>query len=215
MKNRITLLFLVLLIAAFLTPQAFCEPPKEMKKQEVNNPSFHKQLLEIAQKYESYGKVDDMARWAPGMCAAPPPPALRLSKAGSKSPHTRKLYYLFAADRSDYVLKKPSKVGQVVVKEAWYPQVKVNSDSTKSAVPTKKNALFIMMKLDPATLDTDKGWVYGTVTPDGKTVTSSGKVESCMGCHVQVKGDRLFYIEDMWKDLRPMSRNMIQVHDKK
>ena len=41
---------------------------------------------------------------------------------------------------------------------------------------------------------TDEGWVYGTVTADGKTVTSAGRVASCMKCHVQAKNDRLFGI---------------------
>lgn len=52
--------------------------------------------------------------------------------------------------------------------------------------------LYVMTKLDPKTPGTDEGWVYGTLSPDGKTVTSSGRVASCMGCHTQVKGDRLF-----------------------
>jgi hypothetical protein len=49
-----------------------------------------------------------------------------------------------------------------------------------------------MLKLDPTTSGTVAGWIYGTVTPDGKTVTSAGKVESCMKCHEEAKGDRLF-----------------------
>jgi cytochrome P460 len=56
----------------------------------------------------------------------------------------------------------------------------------------KQADLFIMMKLDPKTPDTDAGWVYGTVTADGKQVTSAGKVESCMKCHREAKHDRLF-----------------------
>jgi hypothetical protein len=52
--------------------------------------------------------------------------------------------------------------------------------------------LFIMMKLEPKTPGTDAGWVYATLTPDGKTVTSAGKIESCMGCHRAAKSDRLF-----------------------
>jgi hypothetical protein len=56
----------------------------------------------------------------------------------------------------------------------------------------QKGDLFIMLKLDPGTPDTDNGWVYGTVTPDGKTVTSAGRVESCMKCHLKAPHDRLF-----------------------
>jgi hypothetical protein len=56
----------------------------------------------------------------------------------------------------------------------------------------KQADLFVMMKLAPATPDTDAGWVYGTVTPDGKTVTSAGRIASCMKCHAEAKHDRLF-----------------------
>lgn len=56
----------------------------------------------------------------------------------------------------------------------------------------EKHALFIMVKLDPATPDTDQGWVYGTVTADGKRVTSAGKVASCMACHREAPHDRQF-----------------------
>jgi hypothetical protein len=56
----------------------------------------------------------------------------------------------------------------------------------------KPAGLYIMFKATPGTADTDGGWVYGTVTADGKTVTAAGRVESCMGCHVKAKGDRMF-----------------------
>lgn len=194
MKNKVAAAFSLLLVFAFLAPHCFGE--EEKKKPEVNNPAFHKKLLEIAAKYESYGKVDDMSRWAPALCAAPPPPRLRKSVAG-KGPHERKLYYLFAADRNDYVEGKAPKVGQTIVKEAWVPQSAIESPHDFDPKGSYRNALFIMTKLDPKTPGTDQGWVYGTVTADGKTVTSSGRVESCMGCHVQTKNDRLFGIEKM------------------
>jgi hypothetical protein len=57
---------------------------------------------------------------------------------------------------------------------------------------TRKTALFVMFKLDPETPDTDEGWVYGTVSADGKQVTSAGRVESCMRCHQKAPHDRLF-----------------------
>jgi hypothetical protein len=56
---------------------------------------------------------------------------------------------------------------------------------------SKKAGLFVMIKLDPKTPDTDLGWVYGTVSADGKTVTSAGKIASCMECHVKAKHDRM------------------------
>jgi hypothetical protein len=55
----------------------------------------------------------------------------------------------------------------------------------------RRGDLFIMYHLDPSTPGTDNGWVYGTVTPDGKTVTSAGRVASCMRCHQSLSG-RLF-----------------------
>ena len=47
--------------------------------------------------------------------------------------------------------------------------------------------------LDPKTPGTDDGWVYGTVSADGKTVTSAGRVDSCMRCH-ETRKDRVFGI---------------------
>ncbi len=56
----------------------------------------------------------------------------------------------------------------------------------------KRGPLFIMMKLHPATEGTDKGWVYGVVSPDGKEVQAAGRIASCMGCHEKAPDDRLF-----------------------
>ena len=47
---------------------------------------------------------------------------------------------------------------------------------------TEPAGLFIMFKLDPATPETDEGWVYATVSTAGQ-VTSAGRVATCMGCH--------------------------------
>jgi hypothetical protein len=58
--------------------------------------------------------------------------------------------------------------------------------------PAKQAELFIMFKVDPATNGTDSGWVYGTVTPDGTHVTSSGRVASCLQCHQNAPVDRMF-----------------------
>jgi len=52
--------------------------------------------------------------------------------------------------------------------------------------------LFVMMKFDPKTPDTDAGWVYGTVSADGRKVTSAGRVASCIRCHQDAPHDRLF-----------------------
>jgi hypothetical protein len=72
---------------------------------------------------------------------------------------------------------------------AWRPYARKDGKLYHAG---QKGDLFIMLKLDPDTPGTDNGWVYGTVTPDGKTVTSAGRVESCMKCHLKAPHDRLF-----------------------
>jgi hypothetical protein len=51
--------------------------------------------------------------------------------------------------------------------------------------------LFVMLRLDPKTPATDDGWVYGTIAADG-TITSAGRVASCMSCHAKAPHGRLF-----------------------
>jgi hypothetical protein len=57
---------------------------------------------------------------------------------------------------------------------------------------TKQADLFVMLKMKPDTRDTDQGWVYATLSADGKKVTASGKIASCTACHEQTKQDRMF-----------------------
>lgn len=64
------------------------------------------------------------------------------------------------------------------------------------------DSLFIMFKTDPDDESTDNGWVYGTVSADGKTVTSSGRIESCMACHVDAGDDRLFGLPSLLRRRR-------------
>ena len=71
----------------------------------------------------------------------------------------------------------------------FYPYVWKGEKVFKAS---KQGDLFVMMKLDPKTPGTDEGWVYATLTPDGKKLTSAGLVESCMKCHQETKTDRLF-----------------------
>jgi len=159
----------------------------------VNDSAFHKDLLAIAAGYEQYGKVDDYARWSPALCIMPPPPRARLSTSKDSSTHGKKVYFLFAKNRNEYFNNETSKVGQVVVKESWYPSADGTAQAAAQPIASdKKMGLFIMMKLAPKTPGTDNGWVYGTVTADGKTVTSAGRVQSCMECHSPAPYDRLF-----------------------
>jgi hypothetical protein len=137
-------------------------------------------LGEIAREYPSYGRVDDVQRRAPTDCRAPEPAPLRQSASRDLETHGRKLYYLYAKDREAYRMSRElaQPLGQVLVKESWVP----------NRIPVR-GPLFVMIKTGEP--DSDAGWIYATITPDGKTVTASGKIASCMECH-QAKRDRLF-----------------------
>jgi hypothetical protein len=138
-------------------------------------------ILAVAQTYASYGRVDEQRRWAPTDCMAPMPDPPRVSQSRDPETHGRKLYYLFAKDRLAYLhsrdLDQPN--GQAVVKESWIP-----------GNPPAKGPLFMMIKTGGS--DSDAGWIYATATPDGKTITASGRIASCMECHQGAKRDRLF-----------------------
>ncbi|MEX2218125.1 MAG: hypothetical protein WD749_05140 [Phycisphaerales bacterium] len=120
---------------------------------------------------------------------------------------------------SDDATKAPAgpirNVGQVIVKESW-TQIEVDP-ATIPPVPKRAEerrarsvppeyifgpdgkayrtdtlaGLFVMLKLDPKTPDTDDGWVYATLSPENR-VTSVGKITSCMECHVKATHDRQF-----------------------
>ena len=97
--------------------------------------------------------------------------------------------------------------GQVVVKQSWIPELVPDADAalppdplheatrhqrrpllsvtrraTAASIAPARRPAFIMFRLDPATPDTDEGWVYATVSPAGQ-VTAAGRVACCMGCH--------------------------------
>jgi len=133
-------------------------------------------LLDIAQSYWEYGYVDEIPRVAPTMCKAPTRPAARRSVSRDETTHGQKTYYLFAKDRMAYLhakdLDQPD--GQVVVKQSWI-------HPNRQAGP-----LFIMTK-------SGGDWTYATATPDGKTITASGKLASCIECHEsESTRDRMF-----------------------
>jgi hypothetical protein len=86
---------------------------------------FADKLLDIAKKYERFGRVDDEFRWAPWLCRSPNPGTVAFSASKDKDTHGQKLYSLFASDRPAYAqlqTKKQAPVGQVIVKESWTPE---------------------------------------------------------------------------------------------
>lgn len=56
--------------------------------------------------------------------------------------------------------------------------------------------LYVMAKVGATDMPgTDAGWIYGTLTADGRTVTSAGRVQSCMDCHDVAPHERLFGLQ--------------------
>lgn len=179
-----------------------------------NDPRWHAMVREIAQGYTQWGRVDDEMRWAPMLCRMPMPARARMSASGDEASHGRKLYTLYAKDPVAYgaqptAMPGPPQPGlldisQVVVKEAFRP-VEVGGDGPrtmrdlqpakhdgKTYEPGEPLGLYVLFKPNKPVAETDDGWVYATVTADLKTVTSAGKVASCMGCHQSVPSGRLF-----------------------
>ena len=181
---------------AVLTPQ-----PAEPEKQ-IDSP-FAKDLLKAAAEYELWGRVDNETRVAPMACSAPGPqpnpPQPHFSASKDETTHGRKLYFLFSKNRNDYLAiakNKAAAVGQVIVKQSWIPEEVTDPKSGFKVLKAgKQGDLFVMMKLDPKTPGTDEGWVYATLSSDGKKLTSAGKIESCMKCHQETKTDRLFGLQ--------------------
>ena len=153
-------------------------------------------------------------------------PQLQSSNSKDGATHGKKLYLLYAKDRIDYenmharVAKGPgqnweNKVGQAVVKQSFErldigPSNLVYAEGTgmgDQATSSDKDGLFrrgeakelfIMLRLPSTTPDTDHGWVYGVVNPDGKSVIQSGAIASCMECHQETTRDRLYGPPSSW-----------------
>jgi len=161
------------------------------------------------------------------------PPRPTSSKSNDQATHGRKLFYSYAKDREAYYrLSYPSDeptgeksrttspVGQVLVKESWtavpvdltdgskdasYFEIMVRDAQGKAHRPGDRGPLYIMYKVDPATPNTDEGWIYATLTPDGTKITEAGRIASCMACHVATPKDRLFGLSEDRPVLRPAS----------
>jgi hypothetical protein len=169
------------------------------KRDTADSKEFHAQLLEIAAGYKKFGRFEGHLRVSPEQCRAPRP---SISRSDDAETHGKKLYYLLAKDPESYLEGKEQKPGQVIVKESWKAQlaksvpgadVVRDPDDKKHYERADRSDLYVMLKLDPKTPNTDEGWVYGTVTADGKRVTSAGRVESCMNCHQSKETtDRMF-----------------------
>lgn len=160
-------------------------------------------MAAVARAYIMWGRVDDELRWAPYLCRMPSPSRPRVSQADAGS-HAQKVYFLYARDHRAYTSRASSRL-QVVVKESWTHRpvdlahaVQVSGEALVARTPEGATVepdrfagLFVMMRVDARDPRSDRGWVYGTVSPTG-AVTSVGRVASCMGCHVEAGPGRLF-----------------------
>lgn len=178
---------------------------------------FTRRLLEIADEYIEYTLIDPGSQLANGACSAPQsefvPP--QISDVEGEVGHGKKLYFLFVRDAVAYSAageaESSQPIGQAVVKESWAAREihdgrRPRAFTHRSGAPVRLFAecdgrtfgadrqmeLFVMFKLPPDVLGTDSGWVYGTVSPDLRRVTSVGRIASCIECHEQSPGDRLF-----------------------
>jgi hypothetical protein len=167
-------------------------------------------LTDIPEMYREWKRVDQEVRISPTQCRMPNPGVGRISESKDDATHGRKLYYLYAREREAYLKggDAAEAVGQVVVKEAWQP-VPSNRPGGAYALhpdthlpPTKEidgqryetgafAGLYVMLRLDPATPNTDDGWVYATYPADGSPATV-GRLANCMDCHVREGRGRLY-----------------------
>jgi hypothetical protein len=168
---------------------------------------FDAHLLDDARAYASWTKVTSTFGWASTDCAAPPPPpTLHAGTSKDDATHGQKLFHLYAKNNAAYVsdYKKTAPIGQVIVKESWHPvAVPPEEEQKKRSADTvlregkfyrkgERMGLFMMLKVGGKVAGTDQGWVYGVVSGDGTKVLASGRIASCMGCHDNAPGDRLF-----------------------
>jgi hypothetical protein len=171
-------LFAIALLGCGSSPK-----PKTLESTD-SEPKFAEAIHAAAITYQTWGRVDDEPRVAPALCA---PAATNSEKhvrtsTADGGPHERKLYYLWATNRQAYRAKAVMDVGFTIVKEA-FREAGVGREIGPAA------GLFVMKKVGGDS--TDAGWIYGTVAVDG-TVTSAGRVATCMGCHDDAPPDRLF-----------------------
>lgn len=168
-------------------------PPPDIHPSQLR--PWHAELLAAAADYRSWTRVSDNPYWAPTMCLAPPKNVPFRSEVESKGDHGRKLYYLWVKDHGAYAAHArkiaasamgnppgmPQPVTQALVKESFVAE-EVEVESGRKYFETgAKSALFVMLRGEGE--GSHRGWVYGTLTPDGKEVTAAGAIQSCIKCH--------------------------------
>ena len=181
----------------------------ESDSQVQTDADLRRRLLEIAANYKGYEKADGRMRVAVVYCAAPtgiPKAQYQFSRSDDANSHGKKLYLMYAAKidpiTGSYTSGKLQReTDQVIVKESWLAERAKEDDRFSETVagangerykPGAKGPLFAMFQVDQKNPLSDDGWVYGTLTPDGKTITGIGRITNCMACHQKAPHGRLF-----------------------
>lgn len=164
-------------------------PPEGAQRSESKDDSTHGKKLyhlycSMPDEYSSvpFGQVDAYSREQPGN------PTKAVFSAGCA---LVKESWTALEVPIDSVPKVPPSAADARETRREYP-VNYLVEQGKAWKMGEQKDLFIMLRAPNGTEGTDEGWVYGTVTPDGSKVTSSGRVESCMHCHEDAKFERLF-----------------------
>jgi hypothetical protein len=179
----------------------YANAPEEMRIDASE--SFASITERIARRYKSWTRVSDDVGWALTDCAYHPPSGVLRSESNDQSTHGQKLYFLFANIPSGYRhdryvratgepvtgIEADQPIGQAIVKEAWRPAA-CDSPAPHRLPPAEyifrdgrwyrtgePAGLFIMFKLDPATPETDRGWVYATSDPNSGAATKRADCE--------------------------------------
>lgn len=133
-------------------------------------------------------------------------------------------------EKKEQAMPKVAEPGFWLVKESWSSRKLSVEEYRKTARPLEfpavshfakqgdhyveaqdKKGLFVMLKKAADTPDTDQGWVYATISPDGKRVTSAGRVASCMKCHEQAQHDRMLGIPGLPKELNGLTLDSLPI----
>lgn len=187
---------------------------------EENDASQHDLFRKVAETVPFMARADGLY-WSPYDCRAPPASPALVSKAPEASPHGQKLYTLAILDFAGYArdtaragdrdakgrgldldrVQRETGIEQAVVKVSYLPTddrskathgIGSASVEGKTIFAGEPRELFVMVRPREPSRATDQGWLYGTISADGKQVTSAGKVASCMGCHEKAPHGRLF-----------------------
>lgn len=196
-------------IALILAPIVSCSPAGQAPLA-ASDQSPPARLQLIAGIYGQMRWTNEQVRFGPESCVGPTMRVYNregMSASTDAATHGRKLYALYVRMPEAYQEHNmgDQPVGQEVVKQTWTPKrYEPRPDGLGPEVfdldgsgweRGERRELFIMYKLDPSTPNTDRGWVYGVVAADDKTVLASGPIASCVACHEKAPRDRMLGLE--------------------